>query len=125
MTKLNSKTKKFKKSFTKKILKSKLTQKGGKGGTFTTENVENINYKYNKSEMPNNTYSLICKTSNCGSKKFKQKTMKIPTKAQSWWKPTYLENTTYFFTCVNCGSIEVLSTDITITQSQTKSDSEV
>ena len=122
MNKLNSKTKKFKKSSKKRMSKSKLTQKGGKGGTFSTEIVENINYKYNKSEMPNNTYSLICKTSNCGSKKFKQKTMKIPTKAQSWWKPTYLDNTTFFFTCVNCGSIEVLSTDITITQIKTESE---
>ena len=109
-----SKTKTKSKTKSKTLKKSKVNQNGGKGGKFMSEIVDNVNYKYNKSEMSDTTFSLVCKTSNCNSRKFKQRTMKIPTKSQSWWKPTYFENTTYFFTCVNCGRIEALSTDISI-----------
>jgi len=99
------------------------TQKTIKGGGINSSIIENVSYKYNKSESLNSSFSLICARQNCGSKKFKQRTMKISTKLDNWWKPDIFDNTTFFFTCVKCGKIEVLSTDITIESSTSSSSS--
>lgn len=95
----------------KKTQKRQLRLKNQKGCGITSapkKTYRNIRYKNSSFVQP----ELICPIKGCEGKVFKYKGMKIATPLKSFFTPDHFYNKFFAFTCVNCGYVNIYSSNI-------------